>query len=354
MIETDKQLVPVRKGKIAGFSVLVVDARDLHTVLEVGKDFTNWIKHRINAYGFEEGKDFELRLPKRVSGNNQGVSEFDGVYAQTGENPGGRPQAIYTITLDMAKELAMIERNEMGRAVRKYFLDCERRSQQSAISFILTQGQVFDNAWLHEGAAASALTAVTTKPTERYKHICFILRSDGRIKVKSGSMIGVYIARESKFDREAVFLLTKAIGGYSEFRRFGCEILAQKTSMPSKYEFHGATLADIKAVFEPILGGRDRLVQKLESVDRSPKKQTVAQNLTSDAPPETEESNFTINGIDDKVGMLMVKKLLKHSKALVAISLAIEDENPLISGGAMAMLWGLFKRDLAQYYNENE
>ncbi len=317
MSEADKQLVPVMEGKIAGVSMLVVDARELHSVLEVGKDFTDWIKNRIKAYGFEEGKDFELRSPKR--GN------------QTEGRGGDRRSVEYCITLDMAKELAMVERNEKGRAVRKYFLDCERRSQQSSAAYLLTNGQVLDNVWLYEGGAAGALAAVSSNQGWRDGYICFIKRRDGKIKVKSSNRIGVYIARESNFDRDAVFLLTKAMGGYNEFRRMGCEILALKVNMPAKYEFYGATFADIKAVFEPILVGRNRVVQKLDSA-------------------VTGASNFTIEGIDDEVGMLMVKNLVKHYKAVVAISPAIEDENALIAGGAMAMLWGLFKRDIAQYY----
>lgn len=312
MSEAEKQLVPVKEEKIAGVSMLVVDARDLHAVLGVGKDFTNWIKHRIKAYGFVERQDYLL--------------------AQTGEQlpSGTKYRSDYILTLDMAKELAMVERNEKGRAVRKYFLDCERRSHQSAAAYLLTNGQVLDNVWLYEGGAAGALAAVSSNQEGRDGYICFIKRRDGRIKVKSSNRIGVYIARESNFDREAVFLLTKAMGGYNEFRRMGCEMLALKVCMPAKYEFYGATFADIKAVFEPILNGRNRFVQKLDSV-------------------ETGASGFTIEGIEDEVGMLMVKKLVKHYKAVTAISPAIEDENSLIAGGAMAMLWGLFKRDITQY-----
>lgn len=64
----------------------------------MGRDFTNWIKDRIAKYGFSEGSDFIK------------------VLANSGENPwGGRPSTEYHLSLDMAKELSMVERNEKGK-----------------------------------------------------------------------------------------------------------------------------------------------------------------------------------------------------------------------------------------------
>lgn len=86
----------------------VVSARELHTFLEVGKDFSNWIKQRIERYDFIENQDYE-------------------VFAQMGENPnGGRNRIEYALKVDMAKELAMLEGNEKGKAARRYFIACER------------------------------------------------------------------------------------------------------------------------------------------------------------------------------------------------------------------------------------
>ena len=79
----------------------------------VGKDFSTWIKSRIEKYGFVENEDFE-------------------VFPNFGENPnGGRPTKEYAITLDMAKELAMVENNEQGRIARKYFIECEKRLKEA-------------------------------------------------------------------------------------------------------------------------------------------------------------------------------------------------------------------------------
>lgn len=84
-----------------------VDARELHTALEVGRDFSNWIKDRIEKFGFIQGKDYE-------------------VYAKNGENPsGGRPSQEYSLTVAMAKELATVENNDRGREVRRYLIAVE-------------------------------------------------------------------------------------------------------------------------------------------------------------------------------------------------------------------------------------
>lgn len=101
---TSNALVPVFTGELAGQPHQLCNARDLHAVLESGQDFSNWIKNRIEQYGFAEGEDFSTNLLKSR----------------------GRPRTDYHLTLDMAKELAMVENNERGRAVRRYFIAIEK------------------------------------------------------------------------------------------------------------------------------------------------------------------------------------------------------------------------------------
>ncbi|MFK7682274.1 antA/AntB antirepressor family protein [Aeromonas caviae] len=108
--DTDSQvaLIPVNQSQVGDDLVQTINARDLHAFLEVGKDFSNWIKDRISLYGFVEHVDYV-------------------VFAKTGENSsGGRPQREYSLTLDMAKELSMVERNAKGKQARQYFIQCER------------------------------------------------------------------------------------------------------------------------------------------------------------------------------------------------------------------------------------
>lgn len=101
--------LPVATGSIGRRSQLTVGARSLHETLGVKRDFSSWIKGRIEKYAFVEGEDFR-------------------VFTKSGENPlGGRATKEYCLSLDMAKELAMVENNERGRLVRRYFIECERK-----------------------------------------------------------------------------------------------------------------------------------------------------------------------------------------------------------------------------------
>ena len=88
-------------------------ARELHQFLEVGRDFSTWIKGRIEEYEFIEHQDFE-------------------VFTQFGENSiGGRPAKEYALTLDMAKELSMVEKTEKGKQARRYFIEMEKIATQA-------------------------------------------------------------------------------------------------------------------------------------------------------------------------------------------------------------------------------
>ncbi|MCM3618716.1 antA/AntB antirepressor family protein [Sutcliffiella horikoshii] len=90
----------------------LVNARDLHTQLVVGKDFTSWVKDRIQKYGFVENEDYVLTVTK--TGERQNVLKHD-----------------YWLALNTGKEIAMVQNNEMGRAIRKYFIEVEKRFKES-------------------------------------------------------------------------------------------------------------------------------------------------------------------------------------------------------------------------------
>ncbi|EEC8663366.1 phage antirepressor Ant, partial [Escherichia coli] len=98
----------VFEGTISNEPTLLVNARDLHGFLEVGKDFSNWIRAKLNEYGFVENLDYILFSPNLA------------------KTP-GRRRKDYHLTLDTAKELAMVERNEKGRQIRRYFIECEKK-----------------------------------------------------------------------------------------------------------------------------------------------------------------------------------------------------------------------------------
>lgn len=111
MPDEDSNFPIVSKGSIGGEMIQTVNARDLHAFLKVGKDFSTWIKDRIEQYGFEENRDFA-------------------VFTEIGGNPnGGRPAKEYALSIDTAKEVAMVERNDQGKRARLYFIECERRAK---------------------------------------------------------------------------------------------------------------------------------------------------------------------------------------------------------------------------------
>ena len=93
-----------------------VNARELHAFLEVKTRFNDWIANRISEFGFTENQDFVTLTKNLVSGGKQNV---------------------FHISIDMANELSMLERNDKGKQARLYFIECERiaKSKQVPQSF---------------------------------------------------------------------------------------------------------------------------------------------------------------------------------------------------------------------------
>lgn len=101
-------LIQITRKQVHDAEVQTVNARELHEFLEVGRDFSNWIKDRIESFKFVENQDYVLTVAKIGERKNVKVTE-------------------YHLTLDMAKELSMVERNDKGKQARQYFIECERR-----------------------------------------------------------------------------------------------------------------------------------------------------------------------------------------------------------------------------------
>ncbi|MGL5951431.1 MAG: antA/AntB antirepressor family protein [Cetobacterium sp.] len=87
----------------------IISARELYNFLEVKSNFRDWIARRIVKYGFKENEDFIATAQKRATAQGNMTTESE-----------------YLLTMDMAKELSMIENNEKGRQARKYFIACEK------------------------------------------------------------------------------------------------------------------------------------------------------------------------------------------------------------------------------------
>lgn len=115
LVQKMRSLLPV--VEVSFGSKQGVDARKLHAVLGVGRDFSTWIKDRIEKYDFVEKQDFE----KSSIISSSPVS-------------GSQGRIEYTLSLDMAKELAMVENNDNGRVVRRYFIECEKVLRSSTVA----------------------------------------------------------------------------------------------------------------------------------------------------------------------------------------------------------------------------
>jgi len=100
----------------------LINARELHIALQNKRKFSDWIKQRIEKYEFVENNDFFKRHNFVTLENLK------------------RPQTDYFLTVDMAKELCMIENNIVGRQIRKYFIEVEKRYK----SIIESPQSIFD------------------------------------------------------------------------------------------------------------------------------------------------------------------------------------------------------------------
>ena len=106
-------IIKVTKSEIGNAELNSVNARDIHNYLQVNSKFADWIKRAIVKYDFKENIDYVCFLKNEKAGNNAISRE-------------------YIVTMDMAKELAMLENNPKGRETRKYFINCEKELQKSS------------------------------------------------------------------------------------------------------------------------------------------------------------------------------------------------------------------------------
>ena len=105
-ISTLSALIPVRDHE----GQQVASGRDIHAFLGLGRDYTTWFK-KMTEYGFTEGQDY-LTISGEVAREGRGtVTRID-----------------HAVTLDMAKELGMIQRTAKGKEIRQYFIEVEKQA----------------------------------------------------------------------------------------------------------------------------------------------------------------------------------------------------------------------------------
>ena len=101
-------LIKIEKSIINGTEINSVNAREIHEYLKVKTKFADWIKRAIEKYDFIENQDYAIL--KNGNGNNAFID--------------------YLVSIDMAKELAMLENNPKGKETRKYFIYFEQRAKE--------------------------------------------------------------------------------------------------------------------------------------------------------------------------------------------------------------------------------
>lgn len=150
-ILVEDQLIPIKNND----GRTVVNARDLHEFLESRKDFSSWIKDRIERYDLVENEDYVILLPQKGE--------------QTGR--GGHNKIDYVLTLDAAKELSMVEGNEKGKQARKYFIACEKKLKGENPSYLIADPIKRAEAWIQEEKERQALKEQAKQLTEENKNL---------------------------------------------------------------------------------------------------------------------------------------------------------------------------------------
>lgn len=102
-------LIKITKSNIGAETINSVNAREIHSYLEVKTAFTTWFNRAVEKYDFTLNEDFISFLK---------------------ESNGGRPQQEHIVSLDMAKELCLVEPNEKGKETRRYFIKVEKEQNR--------------------------------------------------------------------------------------------------------------------------------------------------------------------------------------------------------------------------------
>ena len=131
---------------------ITILGRDLHAALEIKTPYTMWFK-RMCEYGFEKGVDYiqileppnqENLLEESSLTNSLNLEESESTETKKFKWKNPNPEENHQMKLDMAKEIAMIQRSETGRKVRKYFIEVEKKYRDEKIQSRTENFQVPD------------------------------------------------------------------------------------------------------------------------------------------------------------------------------------------------------------------
>lgn len=180
-MDHSKNLVPIQEHQIGSTHQKCVSARELHNFLEVKSRFNDWIANRIKIYDFIENQDFMTFTEFLVNGGRS---------------------IEYAITLDMAKELSMIERTDKGKQARRYFIQCEKQLQQAKSAMQDYFDDPIIGVRLKQLQLEQRLTKIEAKVTNRnedYYSIAGYARLKGiRVSISEARSLGKAASKHSK------------------------------------------------------------------------------------------------------------------------------------------------------------
>jgi len=186
-------LVPIVMGNVGEALVPAVDSRELHAALGVKSPHRNWIVERVKDARLVRGRDFEVSQKKMRNT--------------------GRPQVSYLISIDAAKHVAMLERTEMGRKIRAYFIAVEKRLKPTDASDLFETLGVEISLFNHDvqrdqSKAFAAATSHKDRIIDGRVKMCLAVtgRTPKRVR-EQGEALGL-----SKRDRESAPQVLRAIG----------------------------------------------------------------------------------------------------------------------------------------------
>lgn len=179
----------------------VVLGRDLHAFLEVQSNYREWFP-RMVAYGFEEGKDYASK--------NRRVQDSLGRE---------REATDHIITLDMAKEISMIQRTDKGKQARQYFIECEKQAKQATPA--LTEDEIVHQALAITSRKVKELEARNEELEPKATAYDTFIGSDGTYSVGNvAKMLGV--SQNKLFDllRNSGIMIAKGAMRNTPYQRY--------------------------------------------------------------------------------------------------------------------------------------
>lgn len=184
-------LIPTHKDDKGN---ILVNGRDLHEFLDATERYSTWFDRMIK-YGFEENIDYV------------GCKTFNTLARQELQD--------HAMTIDMAKEISMLQRNEKGKQARQYFIEVEKQAKQNEldVSNLSPELQMFKGIFDSVARQEQATKKLETKVDNGFKGITEI--------------VGLNVTDWRKQTQSLIHKMAKTQGGFSAYQEIGSDIYAE-------------------------------------------------------------------------------------------------------------------------------